>query len=217
MVAEVDEFGRDRQRRRRPWHLLAMLRLDGREDVEKKAFVILDRFEDGFSDDGHVILKSTSVRNENGNWRECGWVFRDVGVDITFENLQLDADDQTTIHAHPEEELTDAFEAMGAGESAEKDEQSKVGQIEVRLDRVKLGETVSGRLKDRTEGLAMRQLRSSTIGDAKHTIGRTKGQAFEGPKRIQYYRNIDEDCEPYAIFRFNYCDESMYTDYSCCL
>ena len=191
-----------------PWHLLATLKLDGRPDIERRVFVMLDCNDEFFSES--VVLKGAMVRDEDGVWREYEWVFKDVGIDVAFDNLALGGIDQGTIPARDEDDLAHALGAMCGPNSAEKYDMGKVGQIQVRLDRVTLGETVqgiSGILEDATD---LSQLDGSSIGDAQHTVGRSKGARKLPPMQTTFFHYMDPDHQPYAIFRFNYCDESKY-------
>jgi hypothetical protein len=151
------------------------------------------------------------VRDEDGVWREYEWVFKDVGIDVVFDNLALGGIDQGTIPARQEDNLACALGAMGGPNSAEKYDMGKVSQIQIRLDRVTLGETVQGISATLEDATDLSQLDGSSIGDAKHTVGRSKGARKLPPMQTTFFRYVDPDHQPYAIFRFNYSDESEHS------
>lgn len=188
-----------------PWHLLATLKLDGRSEIERRVFVLLNHDDIGFEE--QVVLSGAMVRGEDGAWREYEWVFKDVGIDVAFENLALGGLHQGTLPAQPDE-LAEAFGAMSGTLSRDKDEGGKVGQIQLRLDRVTLGETVNGISGSLKGAKALADLDGSAIGDAQHTVGRRGGVRKAPPSQTTYYHRMDKNNEPYAIFRFNYCEES---------
>jgi hypothetical protein len=213
----VDEFGRDNTLRLKPWHLLATVKLDGRSEIEKREFVLLDENDEIFPDDGLFIIKGATVLDENGVWKQYEWMFKDIGIDVTFENLQLGGGggggDQAAVPAQPEEDLVDAFSALGAIKTTETEERGKPGQIEVRLDRVTMGKTVyKKRSVSPDDQGGLKELQGAKIGDLGHMIGRSEGQEISERTRATYFEHMDDEDEPYAIFRFNYCDESMFTN-----
>jgi hypothetical protein len=173
--------------------------------------VVLDQNDDDFPEDGLFIINGATVRDENGVWKKCEWMFKDVGIDVTLENLQLGSGNQAAGPVQPEEDLVNAFDAMSAIKStAEPEERSKPGQIEVRLDRVTMGKTVyKKRSVSPDDKGELTELQGAEIGDLGHTVGRTEGEALSVRARVTYFEHMDDVDEPYAIFRFNYCDESM--------
>ena len=209
-IKEVDRSRRSRTTILEPWHLLATLKLDGRSEIERRIFVKLDRNDDAFTDS--VMLKGANMRGEDGVWKEYEWVFKDVGIDVAFDNLALGGSDPNPVPAQEAEDLTDALSALSGPTSVEKYETSKVGQIQVRLERVTLGETVQGISNVLENARDLTQLDGSTIGDAQHTVGRANGKRKLPSLRTTYYHHMDPDNEPYAIFRFNYCEKSKYSN-----
>lgn len=210
----VDEFGRSNALRQKPWHFIATLRLDGRRNIEKRDFVILDQDHEDFKSetDGYTKLKGVTVRDQNGVWHKCDWIFKDVGIDTVFDNLELSGEDAGASPAQLEEDLANAFGAMSASKQNEPEEPSKVGQIEVRLDRVTLGRVEEGYHSSDSEEKEMSQLPGSAIKQAEHTVGRAEYKKGRAPTQTVYFHEIDGDNAPYAIFRFNYCDESTSTN-----
>ena len=208
---EFDQFGRSRSLRNAPptpWHIIATLKFDGRPEIERRVFVLLDRNDEFF--EHPVVLRGAMVHDEGGIWKEYEWVFKDVGIDVAFDNLVLGGFDQGTIPAQEEEEeeLANVLGAMGGTNSDEKYEKGKVGQIQVRLDRVTLGKTIQGELGFLKDAKDLSQLDGSMLGDAQHTVGRSNGTRKQPPSKTTYFHHMDPDNEPYAIFRFNYCEES---------
>ncbi len=73
-----------------PFHLLATLYLDGRENAERKVIVYLDpEDEEFFWPDGRVFFKSRWVETQTGGLVERGWVFKDVGIETAFEKMLI--------------------------------------------------------------------------------------------------------------------------------
>jgi hypothetical protein len=172
---------------------------------------MLDRNDDEFPEDSLFIINGATVRDDNGVWKKCEWLFKDVGIDATFENLQLGSGDQGAIPAEPEEDLVNAFDAMSAIKSTEPEERSKPGQIEVRLDRVTMGKTVNKKRSVSPDDKGkLAELQGSEIGDLGHTVGRTEGEALGERTQVTYFKHMNDKNKPYAIFRFNYCHESMF-------
>lgn len=209
LAGELDESGEIQEE---PWHFLATLRLDGRAKFEKRAVISLDRnFGKVSKEDGEVFFTGAKIRDENGAWKEYAWVFKDVGVDITFENLQLGSQNQGAILVKPEEDLADAFGAMSATKKDQAEEKSTVGQIEVRFDKIALGEWTDAYIPDPEKENEMKELRGSEVGGSEHTVGRSNGTSKPGPKRSVYFNCVEKG---YAVFRFKYCDESMFVNQS---
>ena len=207
----VDEYGRDNTKRVKPWHLLATVKLDGRSEIERREFVLLDENDEDFPDDGLFMIKGATVRDESGMWKQCEWVFKDVGIDVTFESLELSGDNEGAGPAQSEEDLVNAFDAMSAIKPTEGEERSKPGQIEVRLDRVTLNKTVWKKRTVSPDDMGeLTELQCAKIGDLGHTIKRTDGKELSKHARVTYFDHMDDENEPYATFRFNYCDESMF-------
>ena len=134
-----------------------------------------------------------------------------MGVDVVFEKLQLGGQNQGTSLVRPEEELADAFGAMSATKEDPAEEKSTVGQIEVRIDKITLGEWTEAYVPDPEKETEMEELRGSEVGDSEHTVGRIDGMSQPAPKRWVSYNRIEQD---YAIFRFKYCDESMFVHHA---
>lgn len=128
-------------------HLIATLRLDGRKEPEKRSIVYLD---DAYADveiyRGEIIMKCRTVKDADGRLRDCGWLFREVRIESVFHNLVLGGDGQEhDVVPTQEDDLLKAFSGLGATlEDAE--EKSTAGQIEITLERVKLGRVLHGEL-----------------------------------------------------------------------
>lgn len=123
-----------------PFDLLASLYLDGRAVAERRSVVYLDPSEDDFSHpDGKVTFKHRRVQGRNGGLKEQAWIFKDVGIETVFRRIAL------SDHAEDLDDPNDLLvDAMSTSKLVEKNldaiqEQGKVGQILVVLQRVQLG------------------------------------------------------------------------------
>jgi hypothetical protein len=127
-----------------PFHLLAILYLDGRKKAERKAIIYLDPDDEDFvKPNGEVILKYRWVQLENGTMKEQAWVFKDVGIETLFDQMLIkgDVDTSTPVHVRDENALIDAMNATAMeAKDTEKEEKTEIGKIVVELHRVKLGE-----------------------------------------------------------------------------
>ncbi|KAF2485095.1 hypothetical protein BDY17DRAFT_321963 [Neohortaea acidophila] len=186
------------------WHFLATLRIDGRQTPERRRIVRLDNYDrpsrryrdEDF--DGEVIIKSRTVKDADGTVRVCGWQFKDVGIEAVFDRLLVSSEQED------EEEL---IAAMGGTALDDSEEKSKVGQIEVALERVTLGAT-------RYEAVdAGARDQPNLAGDTRqvtHTVALDAGHvAAGGARSVIDYRPFDAPEAPYATFRFYYRSEDV--------
>ena len=127
-----------------PFHLLASLYLDGRTKPERKVVIYLDPDDEDFSrPHGIVNLKTRWVRGTDGSLKEHGWVFRDVGIETVFDRMLIaGAFDKSKMNKQDEDDIVDAMNSAYLAEHGDpvNEEASKVGQIIVKVERVKLGE-----------------------------------------------------------------------------
>lgn len=216
----MDEFGRDTAVRRLyrspsptltepPFHLVASLHLDGRETFEKRSFVYLNEDEDG------AVMKCRTIRDENDNLRECGWVFKEIGIESVLENLDLGGDG--VVPTTEEDDLVSDFQDLGAARLSDAEEQSTVGQIEITLERVKVGRKIDSTrpaiLRDDGSGGVTGATAITTVT---HTAGRDAGvQLPHELMRTRQYYPYEVGEEPYAKFRFYYRSEGQF--FSTCL
>ena len=127
-----------------PFHLLASLYLDGREKPERRVIIYLDPDDADFSyPGGEVEINGRWAQGKDGNIKEQSWVFQDIGIETLFDKMLIAGDNSDTpISERNEAELTNAFDNIyldGDGDFV-REEKSKVGQILVTIERVKLGE-----------------------------------------------------------------------------
>ena len=230
-VYEVDKYGRSLGLRQRgspelgshtptplpqpkaPWHLLATLRLDGRRHYEKRSIVYLDRRHPKcHTFDCQTIIKARMVTDDEGDVRECGWVFKEVGIEDVFDKLFLSngsGDEETEPATGDGDELLTAMNGLGANRMEDTDEKSTMGQIEVTLERIKLGETKHGIYRpDKLDDNDKLDISEADMTGVTHTAAYDAGKLRD--KRIDtiYYDTLHEpDKKPYANFKFYYRNE----------
>ena len=213
---ELDEFGRSRRRRpppilREPWHLLATLRLDGRRSFEKRSIVYCDREHPNYSiSKGEIIMKFRAYRDEDGYIRECGWLFKEVGIESIFDQLLVSTgEDDEAVPAKDEEELLSAFSGLGANSLEDGEEKSTVGQIEITFDRVTVGETRHDYWRA-DYGDDDMELGGKDLSTVTHTAARDKGKKRVNYTSTVFYEYLNRDEKPWATFRFYYRGEGQY-------
>ncbi len=127
-----------------PFHFLASLFLDGRSQAERKVIVYLDPNEEHFNDPhGTVQFRTRWVEGLDGKLREHGWVFKDVGIETVFDKLLIKGDKASgKVSAQDEGSIISSLNAaeLGAVGDLKREERMKLGQILVKIERVKLGE-----------------------------------------------------------------------------
>ena len=136
-----------------PFHFLASLYLDGRRKAERKLVVYLDPDDEDFNQpDGKVHFRTRWVQGNDGKLREHGWVFKDVGIETVFDKMLLSGDHHVSgkVHMREEDSIIAAMNAtdLGAEGDVEREERTKLGQIVVTIERIKLGKKwVDGRYR----------------------------------------------------------------------
>lgn len=128
-----------------PFHFLASIYLDGRRKAERKIIVYLDPDDEDFNrPDGKVQFKTRWVEGRDGKLREHGWMFKDVGIETVFDKMLLSGDRRTSrkVSIRDEDSIIAAMNAtdLGAEGDVEREEKTKLGQIVITFERVKLGE-----------------------------------------------------------------------------
>ncbi|KAK1811256.1 hypothetical protein LTR12_014364 [Friedmanniomyces endolithicus] len=198
-----------------PYHLMAVLRLDGRSGWEKRSIIFLDENDPLFrGPDGEIKMLHRNVRDADGGLRECGWYFSKAGIETVMESLNklLLADDSNTVDtdavaAGDDDDITKALRKLGADRLQDPEEPIAAGQIELTFQRV----TVSQYLKNQqyTD-------HEDDQADPGTTVDATKVAHFAardaGIKRSNIIETIHFDPyvegePPFATFRFYYRDE----------
>lgn len=185
-----------------PLDLLATLSLDGRSKWEKRVIVYM-------TGETEIELRGSTLRDGRGQWKKCGWLFKDVGIDVTFENLKLGSDDEKAGAEEDEDYLSSLIGAMSAKQD-DFEEKSGAGQIELRLDRISVKKEEAISESDSDDEKDMEQLQGSEVGDRQHIVGRSAGERHTRGGTAVYYSNHDPADQPFAIFRFYYCNESKF-------
>ena len=94
--------------------------------------------------DGKVQMKTRWVEGNDGTLKEHAWVFKDVGIETTFDKMLLSGDRQVsgTVNKRDEDAIIAAMESteLKADGDIKREEKCQVGQIVVKIQRVKLGE-----------------------------------------------------------------------------
>ncbi|KAK3719927.1 hypothetical protein LTR37_004050 [Vermiconidia calcicola] len=196
----------------KPWHLLATLRLDGRRTYEKRSILYLDRTNPSFglvNDNGDIIMRCRTYVDAKGHARECGWLFKEVGIETAFDTLLLSGGDKDMVPAPEEDELVAALGGMAANGMEDCKEKSTVGQIEITLDRIVLGETTEGWMPRNDDDHDM-GVKASDLTKVSHTASRDYGKTKVGPSNTIFYDYMDSRKEkPYATFKFYYRSENI--------
>lgn len=123
---------------------LASLYVDGRQIPERRTVVYLDPRDPDFTPpSGKVRFKSRLVQGHDGIVKELAWVFKDVGIETSFEKLLISKEGHSTRDFdEPVEDalirgMNSTFLSSENGFGQQK--AGKVGQIVVTLERVQLG------------------------------------------------------------------------------
>jgi len=119
--------------------------LDGRSKAERRIVVYLDPDDDDFNKpDGRAQFKTRWVEGRDGKLREHAWMFKDVGIETVFDKMLLSGDHHVSgkVNMRDEDGIIAAMNAadLGAEGDVEREERTKLGQIVVTIERVKLGE-----------------------------------------------------------------------------
>ncbi|KAL9037393.1 MAG: hypothetical protein Q9180_003741, partial [Flavoplaca navasiana] len=122
-----------------PFSFVATLYLDGRKKPERKVVVYLDPTDEDFNPpNGLVKFKCRTVQGRDGVLKEKAWVFREIGIETMFDKIALRENAGDTIEL--EDVLVDAMNTSRLGDDVVVNEENdKIGQIVVELERVKLG------------------------------------------------------------------------------
>lgn len=194
------------------FHLLATMRLDGREKHEKQIIVYLDENDPSYGAhrDGVVIFRARLTYDSDGNIRESGWVFKDVGIDDLFRTLDIgdnidDEKDRPAIPLTAEDELTAAFDKLGSDRLQNKAE-SKAGQIEITLDKITVKHTNRGAWRPPAEmSKDEAGARSSLRDNITHTVGRDDtGRTIRTVDAVIYEPWPRREERRFATFLFYY-------------
>ncbi|KAL8813626.1 MAG: hypothetical protein Q9200_000108 [Gallowayella weberi] len=123
-----------------PFTFIATLYLDGRKKPERRIVIYLDPNDEDFNQPfGKVSFKSRCVQGRDGLMREQAWVFKDIGIETMFDKIALRDGPRNKLEF--EDIIVDAMEnsRLGGGHVGTCEEDRKVGQIVVELERVVLG------------------------------------------------------------------------------
>jgi hypothetical protein len=193
----------DAYRPEAPYHLLATLRLDGNEGWEKRSIIYLDECVKGFNHpEGEVMMRSRTLRDENGDLRDTGWYSSEVGIETLLNTLDLSGSSDA-IPAKDDQDLTTALQDLNM-EGFKDKEQTKTSKIEVVFERIMIGhlqrdvfwKNDDGQHKD--EAIARGEVSNVT-----HVASRNAGAKRKSTHDVQYFDWIDEG-ELYAKFTFYY-------------
>ena len=128
-----------------PFHFLATLFLDGRTKPERSAIVYLDPADEDYRyPSGEVVLTGRWAQGQDGSIKEQAWVFENVGIETIFDKMVInrDIDIAAPIPKRDEDALMRAMNStsIDADQDVESEEKSKVGQMVLIIERVKLGQ-----------------------------------------------------------------------------
>ncbi|KAK0943777.1 hypothetical protein LTR48_005374 [Friedmanniomyces endolithicus] len=193
-----------------PYHLMAVLRLDGRSGWEKRSIIILDENDPLFRrPDGETKMVHRTARDADGGLRQCGWYFSKAGIENLMESLNklLLADITDAVPAGDDDEITKAFRKLGADRLEDTEEPVAAGQIELTFQRVTVNQYRKNQpFSDHEED----QADPGTTVDATkvpHFAARDAGIKRSNIVDTIHYRPYVEDEPPFATFRFYYRDE----------
>ena len=196
-----------------PWHLLATLRLDGRQEPERRNIIYLDDSHPNFHNNwGEVLMKSSIVKDELGYLRDHGWLFKEVGIEsVNLDKLQLGDDEIPVDEAH---DLTTALGGLGTNlEDAE--QKATVGQIEITFERVEVSKSERTAWDDADRPTLDKDLHPSDMTNVSHTVARDLGKRKLEVIKFVDYKKVIQDEAPYATFRFYYRDEGEFSTRLC--
>lgn len=197
-----------------PYHLLAVLRLDGRERYEKRSLVYLDpSHPDFFQPNGEVTMRSRCIKGTDGRVRACTWMFREVGIEIAFDKLFIASDEQVTPEKN-EDNLVAALGGLGANGLADTEEKVQAGQITLTLERVTVGAVHrDGQWQpdhEQDEDVNM------TANDASK-VTHTSARSVAGKEKKHFptvdFQFLEPGGPPFATFKFFYRSEDELRKY----
>ncbi|MCJ1436995.1 hypothetical protein MMC27_006378 [Xylographa pallens] len=200
-----------------PFHLMACLYLDGRKKPEHRVIVRLNPDADGFNyPSGEVEIKTRWVQTKDGKIKEKSWVFQDIGIETLFDKMLI-AEDKNIIPVAQRNEAAlvhgcETIHLNGDNDSI-KEENSKVGQILVTIDRVTLGK----KWQDTNYKAKHKEHETEDVDmvdagkDITHTAGfahkKTLSINSEGVTVVDYHKFKDEG--HFATFQFFYRSKSI--------
>lgn len=160
-----------------PFHLLASLYLDGREEPERRVIVYLDPEHEDFAfPEGKVKFKRRCVQGKDGTIKELCWIFRDLGMENVLDRMCIGEPNETGQSAEEtENSMVDLMGSadLGAEKNIQKEELSNLGQIRVVLQRVGVGKRLDNKFfvpnhrEDENEDIDMDEISK----DITHTTG----------------------------------------------
>ena len=116
-----------------PYAFLAYLYLDGRRQPERRAIMIVDpKHNDYWAPDGKVILKDRRVQLKDGRVVYHGWAFKERAIESVFDRLNLEGQENDSDEAA----LVNALLSSQLSESDKDQDENRVGQILVEIERV---------------------------------------------------------------------------------
>ncbi|KAK5719387.1 hypothetical protein LTR15_007910 [Elasticomyces elasticus] len=198
------------------YHLMAILRLDGRQGWEKRSIIYLDERHPQFRQPkGEAKMMHRIVQDADGTLRECGWYFTEVGIETLMDGLDkmILNDDSSTgedaaVCAAEDDGVADAFTSLGANGLETGEEGVSAGQIELTFERVTLGKVKKnakfGTDKEPEEDTEM------TVDASKipHITARDAGTRRSSTHDVIYFDPLVPGERPFATFRFYYRNEA---------
>ncbi|KAL9641315.1 MAG: hypothetical protein Q9204_000109 [Flavoplaca sp. TL-2023a] len=190
-----------------PFSFVAALYLDGRKKPERKVVVYLDPTDEDFNPpNGLVKFKCRTVQARDGVLKEKAWVFRDIGIETIFDKIALRENARDTIEL--EDVLVDAMNTSRLGDDVVANEENdKIGQIVVELERVKLGKKYKERdyrpkhMEGDRDDIDMGGVGSHVV----HTTGFEHLRSLEQrPVRCVEFEPLVRGERPWATFQFFY-------------
>lgn len=168
--------------------MLVTMRLDGKEKVEKQEVLYLDKDHPYFdyTTNGEVYLKAKKVQDEEGRTRYYNWAFKDVGIELLFDNLSLDS-------------TTTAPDASASG------------IIEITLDRIRVAahdrewDEIGTHAYERSSATSA----TSAAKDQAHMATNTGGDIMRGTHHVIDYDYVVPEAAPWATYKFFYRSEEV--------
>ncbi|KAK0888104.1 hypothetical protein LTR02_016615 [Friedmanniomyces endolithicus] len=198
-----------------PYHLMAVLRLDGRRGWEKRSIIFLDKNHSMFKrPDGETKMLRRNVKDADGGLRQCGWYFSEAGIETVMGGLDklLLANDSNTsdtdaVAAGDDDNLSNAFRKLGAHCLEDAEEPVAAGQIELTFQRVTVGQYRKNQpYSDHEDDQADAGTPVDTT-KVSHFAARDAGVKRSNIVETIHYQPYVEDEPPFATFRFYYRDE----------
>ncbi|KAF2213790.1 hypothetical protein CERZMDRAFT_95826 [Cercospora zeae-maydis SCOH1-5] len=213
--------------------MLATVRLDGQEKLERRAIVYLDKYHRYFNQrtHGEIHLDGKKIQDEAGNTRLYKWTFQEVGIELLLENLSLDtpaaaANTTTTTTTtisdedHNTDPLRTAFSSLGSNNLADKEEPSTSGVIEVALEFIRIAAFERPRTDknpyDHVQSAtsshapaASSSFSSSSTKDQAHVAANTGGDIIKPSRHVIEYDRMFPDDPPHATYKFFYRSEEV--------